>query len=210
VALVAAPPFQITVSNGVSTADRATLTQIINATLEVITSPRFAERLAGLGQQALWLDEDGETMHPRDVAQVYLGQHAVMGPRSSVVRMTKNPFKKSPSTGLTLNSPVTGTITLTKRSLRRWRNGTLVGRSCVVNTLAHEITHTVSQSAERGTYVFSDRGHEDHESAPFASYVVGSVAQCTMLERENAMTGSFAQCVEFWGTNFTNGTGCDR
>jgi hypothetical protein len=203
--------FTIDIDHNESQADRATLTEIIGATLQVVSSDTFAKLLASVEQQNLWLNEDGSTMRAGEVAEVYLGRHPVMGPMPAVVRVYKGFLfaGKYPATGLTKYPPITATITLKKRELRRWRNATRTSRSCVVNTLAHELTHTVARSAQDGTYVFWDEGHGKHENEPFASYVVGSVAQCAMLERENAMEGSFAACVKYWGINFTNGTGCD-
>jgi len=109
----------------------------------------------------------------------------------------------------TLFTPsVSARITLTKWQLKRWRSGTPIGRSCAVNSMAHELTHTIWNSAE-GSQVFVDRGHEDVPDRPMVSYVVGSVAQCTMLERTGDLSGPFSACVAKWGTTWHHTDDCE-
>jgi hypothetical protein len=203
-------PFALTIDDKLKAADRATLTEIVNATVQVITSDRFAERLAAIEQQQLWLSPGEDTLPPREVLEIYLGRHPSMRPVPTLVTVTQKLFSGAPITGLSASPPIRATIRLSTAELKRWRNGTPEGRSCAVNTVAHEITHTISERADRGWYVFADRGRAAATRAeqPLVSYVVGSVAQCTMLENENAMDGDFAACVQKWGTNIFNSGDC--
>jgi hypothetical protein len=203
-------PFVLTIDDRVKAADRATLTEIVNATVQVITSDRFAERLAAIEQQQLWLSPGEDTLPPREVLEIYLGRHPSMRSVPTLVSVTKKWFSGAPITGLSASPPVRGTIRLSTAELKRWRKGTPQGRSCAVNTLAHELTHTISRSADRGVYLFTDRGRDaaTQQGQPLVSYVVGSVAQCTMLEAHNALGGDFAACVRRWGTNLFYSGGC--
>ena len=202
-------PFTITVSGRVRAADRATLTEIVNATVSVITSERFAAHLDSIQQRQLWLSPGGDTMSPREVRDIYLGRNDSMRPVPTVVTVTRRLFSDAPSTGWSSYSPARSTITLSTWEMKRWRQGSPDWRSCAVNTLAHEITHTISASAGRAEYVFTDQGRAASTEAgePLVSYTVGSVAQCTMLESLGELSGTFAACLEKWGTNhFYSGT----
>jgi hypothetical protein len=200
-------PFSITIANNLKAADRATLTEILNATIDVITSDRFAERFATIEQQQLWLSPGGETLPPREVLDLYLGGNDVMQSVPTVLTVTKKWFSGAPITGLFDGPPVVARIRLSTWELNRWRKGTPEGRSCAVNTVAHEITHTIS---DRGAYVFADRGNSTatRQGQVLASYMVGNVAQCTMLESLGALSGDFAVCVKKWGTNVFLSGGC--
>lgn len=90
----------------------------------------------------------------------------------------------------------------------QWRAGDLVERSCAINTLAHEIAHTVSISPLVFTPAFTDTnaarpaiaGRTPGES-PIASYLIGSAAQCAWLAREGRIAETeLAACVEVFGT----------
>ena len=207
------PPFTLTLANGGSQADRATLTEIFDATVQVVSSDRFAERLAGLGTPSLWLSATEGTLPPSQVLEIYLGRHDGMRQLPTTLRVKKGLFglfgPRDAYTTLMVGSTVTARITLTKWQLSRWRSGTPEGRSCAVNTMAHELAHTIWDGTGEGNQVFTDRGHEDNPDRPMVSYVVGSVAQCTMLENQGALSGSFSACVEKWGTTWHHSGDCE-
>lgn len=201
-------PYSIGVANNARESDRATLNEIIDATLRVITSEPFSRHLAAVQQKPLYLWPGGDTLPAQVVADIYTGRNASYQPVRTVARITRQWFSGAPITGLFAGSPTTARITLTTTELKRWRTGTPEGRSCAVNTLAHEITHTIPDSAGSADYLFADRGRQDVPNQALVSYVVGSVAQCTMLENEGALNGTFAACVEKWGTNVFRSTNC--
>jgi len=201
-------PYSIGVASNARDSDRATLNEIIDATLRVITSKPFAHHLAEVQQKPLYLSPGGDTLSASVVSAIYTGQNTSYQPVQTVARITRTWFSGAPITGLFAGSPTTARITLTTYELERWRTGTPNGRSCAVNTLAHEITHTIPKTAGSGYYLFADRGRKDEPKQALVSYVVGSVAQCTMLENEGALGGSFPACVEKWGTNGFNSGDC--
>jgi hypothetical protein len=211
VQLVHKPPFDITISNQVTGPDRATLIEIINATLEVITGDTFADRLAAVDQQELWLSPSEGTMPPREVVNAFLGRRPSMGPLPTVADLSRGVFGPRTPVADLYGRPVSSAkITLTKWELRRWRSGTPEGRSCAVNSAAHEIAHTIWNSADGGEQMFvdGDRKIATRHNRPLVSYMVGTVAQCTMLEKQGALGGPFAACVEKWGTNGFNSYHC--
>jgi hypothetical protein len=185
----------------------------VDATLQVITSERFARNLAGLGQpyQRIWLSPFGETMSPAGIAQIYLGRHSTVRPVPIVIKIKK---QDTPSQRFNGDSPLTSTIFLPPYVLDdRWRGATLEQRSCAVNSLAHEIAHAFSQSPTDGVYIFADRGKgwfTSHFYGPLASYAIGTVAQCTMLEEANRLPNGFTACLRKWGTKEFKSGPCDR
>lgn len=106
-----------------------------------------------------------------------------------------------------------GSMSLGRINLRRYRNQTdVVERSCAVNTMAHEITHTMSSHPTRYRYVFSDTGTGagTDPNVPVASYLVGSVAQCTYLQQQRRITAAqVPACVAVFGTRSFNNLRCD-
>lgn len=155
----------------------------------------------------LWLSPYGERMAPADVAEIYLGRHG--GVRSVPTVVTVDYDEDTPWQGFDRGTPLSATITLTPKVLERWRGGTAEKRSCAVNTLAHELGHTFTSDPSRGEWVFADGGKGKLPNLFYghlASYTIGSVAQCTMLQRHNALQGTFTACLRKWGTDrFNNG-----
>lgn len=97
-----------------------------------------------------------------------------------------------------------------------YRNADLVTRSCAVNTLAHELTHAVSSTPVIFTRAFEDTrrgdeeviGRRDPDSA-LASYLVGSVAQCTWLESKGRIQRwAVPDCVDVFGYRAFNWKRC--
>lgn len=67
--------------------------------------------------------------------------------------------------------------------LERYRSPNRVQQACAINTLAHELSHTLSLQPDRFVQLFKDTklNRSDH-SVPRASYFLGSLAQCTYLQ----------------------------
>src|SRR5688572_5038766 len=136
--------------------ERQTVQAIVDATLDVIGSERFGNNLRtfGDGRERLWLSPFGSTLTAREVAQIYLGEHNTVRPVPILVSVED---QNTPEQGFS-GSPLRSHIALTPEVLARWRSGTIEGRSCAVNTLAHEISHSFSRNADHGEYIFADRG----------------------------------------------------
>ncbi len=92
----------------------------------------------------------------------------------------------------------TGRIELGRLHLARYSRGDAVEKSCAINTLAHEISHTLSERPER--YWMHILDSERHTTPPRgiyeASYFIGVVAQCTYLETVGRITpAAFESCM---------------
>jgi len=105
-----------------------------------------------------------------------------------------------------------GEIHLPLDVLADWAADDLVQRSCAINTLAHEIAHTISISPFVFTPAFTDtrlgeraiprRGEGD---SPVASYLIGSAAQCAWLQQQGRIAASeVGACVEVFGARGFN------
>lgn len=88
-----------------------------------------------------------------------------------------------------------------------------VDRSCAINTMAHEIIHTISRTPGAYVFAFTDTGIADRadKTAPLASYLIGSVAQCTYLQEIGRVPAEgLAACVAVFGTRNFNNARCNR
>lgn len=91
-------------------------------------------------------------------------------------------------------------ISVSPKLLDRWRSPDVVMRACAVNTMAHEISHTLSRSERYYLYAFTDTGvGREARRTPPASYLTGNVALCDyLLENGRIKTDEFKQCVAIW------------
>lgn len=87
---------------------------------------------------------------------------------------------------------------VSRKTLARWRSSDPVMKSCAVNTVAHEITHTFVAKS-RGGMAFIDGGESARPSrrnGTTGSYVIGQLAQCTWLAEQGRISASdVATCV---------------
>ena len=92
----------------------------------------------------------------------------------------------------------TGEIELGRLHFARYVKGDVVEKSCAINTMAHEISHTLSDQADRFWMhiLDSQRGVTPPRGVFEASYFIGSVAQCTYLETVSRIAPSeFENCI---------------
>lgn len=195
-------PFSITMASTVPMEHRRALQELIDTTLAITSSRQFADRMDSLGKpyRGLWLSPSGDVLSPAQVAQIYGGRHR----RARPVPITVT-FVDRGNAVTTFDDQVTparATIKIPAGILANWTSNSLTRRSCAVNTMAHELTHTISSSDRVGTWVFEDgvglrwaRLMRRH----LVSYTVGGVAQCIMLEHHRPLTGGFKECLRTWG-----------
>lgn len=91
-----------------------------------------------------------------------------------------------------------GEIELGRLHFARYTQGDVVEKSCAMNTMVHEISHTLSDRA--GIFWMHILDTEDNVTPPRgvfeASYLTGIVAQCTYLENAGRITASgFQNCL---------------
>jgi len=95
-----------------------------------------------------------------------------------------------------------GIIRLSKLVHDNWRAGSTMRRSLAINSLAHELSHTLSSRRDMLSMVFVDRGFSFgwlRGRPPIASYTIGSVAQCTFLEEHGQMAEGLSACLRRYG-----------
>lgn len=103
-----------------------------------------------------------------------------------------------------------GSLTLGRLHLKRWLSQDLVEKSCAINTLAHEHSHTLSSHAQFYNMVFLDQDRRKAPTGvPAASYLIGTVAQCTWLQQQGRVKADgFKACVAVFGTRHFNSNRC--
>lgn len=91
-------------------------------------------------------------------------------------------------------------IRLNPALLNRWQSADPVERGCAVNTMAHEITHTLTRREDGFYYAFTDTGvgREARATAP-ASYFSGNLALCSYLVDQGRIAeGDVGKCMKVW------------
>jgi hypothetical protein len=93
--------------------------------------------------------------------------------------------------------------------LARYRSNDVVEKSCAINVAAHEYSHTISRTPFVYQPAFTDTsdpaateiaGRRDR-TAPVASYLVGTLAQCTWLQIKGRISArEVPACLEVFGT----------
>ena len=102
--------------------------------------------------------------------------------------------------------------------LAAWGHPDAVARSCAINVAAHEYAHTIVLTPMGYGNAFTDT--KSHEAAipnrrvndtPVASYLIGSVAQCTWLAKQGRIGREDVRaCVEVFGTAAFNWDRCGQ
>lgn len=199
----------VTISTEITGADRTNYESLLRTTLEVVQSPEFRDNAEDLQEKyfEVYLNDASNQHSIGHAAHLYRAPPPVMG--YPPVRIQH--WNGLPTTG---NDPdVKGGYRIRmspQGPLRRWQLS-VVQRSCAINTVAHELAHTLL-AEPRGAMVFTDG---DSEAAPSrlngttGSYVLGQLAQCTYLQRQGRITkAQVAQCMPVFYV--VEGTGASR
>ena len=102
--------------------------------------------------------------------------------------------------------------------LAAWGHPDPVARSCAINVVAHEYAHTIVLTPMGFGNAFTDtKADEDAipnrkaSGTPVASYLIGSVAQCTWLARQGRIgREDVPACVQVFGTAAFNWDRCGQ
>lgn len=180
---------------GWTAAEQAALTEAVDETMRTLDSLEFQRNLASLDD--LYDKPTGEAVKGTEILQTMLtGRLPVTYAGSEVAHETGD-------------TDIFGCRALThlnKTNLDRWppektkpdENAPMwLKQSCLVNTLAHELTHTIP-GAHGMVYLDDDHKSSPH---PLVSYTVGSIAQCAYLQTKGHLKPElFWACVEAIGT----------
>lgn len=182
---------------------------LIDATFAVLRSQAFQSGVmaAAIFPDGLWLSAHGETIPAREALAAYLG----LDPRFTNVVSTVQ-WTTGNETGPMPGKTTEALIQLGPAVLAQWRAPCALRRSCAINSMAHELTHTIPQKQGAYDYLFTDddRSWATREHRALVSYTFGSVAQCVYLQQAGALDGSnLEECVRRWGTNQFYSHDCD-
>ena len=149
----------------------------ISKTQDIIPSEKLLERLKTQDphRRALWWPK---------TTVVLSGEAAVRSPNrlgfgfeaSRRAATRPNPLGQAPAQS--------GQIELGRLHFARYTRGDPVEKSCAINTMAHEISHTLSDRADQfWMHILDSQANVTPPSGVFeAGYFVGTVAQCSYLQ----------------------------
>lgn len=179
---------------------RAALTELVSEAVRTINSPQFAAHANGLqGYDRIWFGGDTgpnyqswQTARDRILSPV---SPAGFAPASVWIDNAVGLGK----TGAYSGGPTPLRIRIGPDVLTRWQSTNVIERSCAINTVAHELSHTLSRQEDRYLPIFLDTPVEPSKGT-YASYVMGNLAQCAYLVRQSRIAdGTVADCVAHFG-----------
>ncbi|HEY8571354.1 hypothetical protein [Phenylobacterium sp.] len=207
-----------------SKAEEGALADLLTEARAVLASPQFDANLRALSgrYRAVYLDPRRQEASVAEVADLLAMKR--LGARYvpvDVFLLDDEALGGGYAAATSENSAGEGRysdIVLGRFLLDAYRAPDVVVRSCAVNVAAHEYSHTLSRTPFLYRPAFTDTsgsqtqipGRRDR-SNPVASYLVGSVAQCTWLQLKGRITaGEVPACVEVFGVASGNSQRCDQ
>jgi hypothetical protein len=200
-------------------AERARLADWMAQTKAVLHSPEFAANLRSVAATypQVYLDHDFENkpilatvQRVLDILQPVAGFRYVNVP-VALVGGTGDEAAYAGWTGYYADDGFSlGSMTIGRRHMARWMSNDAVERSCAVNTMAHEMSHTIS--VHENFYIMAFRDQDRRKapaSVPAASYMIGTAAQCTWLQQQGRLPANgFGACLAVFGTRHFNSNRC--
>jgi hypothetical protein len=205
-----------------SAAERAALTDLVTEAYHVIRSPELQENLRALGarypaiyhhpgRQAATAGQTADLLALKPFGSRYV-------PVDVILEDAAGGFAGMAGENAAGHGRYSDVV-LTRPVLQAYRSPDIVMRSCAVNLAAHELAHTLSRTPFLYQPAFTDTsdprqdripGRQDR-TTPVASYLIGSLAQCTWLQRKGRISaGELAGCVEVFGTAAGNDQRCGQ
>lgn len=185
------------------------LLEVAGAAYSILQTDVFAAALrAGAGDQDIYIARDRPSGDAEAVLERLRGEGRFLPVRLVLMSLAQarsvSHYAAGGGVGYITQD---GEIHLPPDVVVNWRSADPVQRSCAINTLAHEIAHTVSVSPLVFTAGFTDTSLTERVipgrrpgAGPVASYLIGSAAQCAWLERQGRIArADLAACVEVFG-----------
>lgn len=150
---------------------------LIDEATRVVLSDAFARNLVSI-DQPIALSPFGPRVNPSTVLTLLQGRDPAYSYVPTRVRWISNGGNSN--NGLGAGS----IINLSNEVRSQWRSDDPRRRALAINSMAHELSHSLSHESGRLDYVFTDRFFSFyflHRSKAIASYTIGTVAQCTWL-----------------------------
>lgn len=195
----------LVIDAGITGQDRADLQALIDDGRALLASDGFSEDMARLNgaYPRVWRTAElgfADAVAVRDLIVRPTGQARYVRTRV-VLRGDANTFKIGVG-----DDPLTADgsrlLSIGRGHLGRYRSASEIEKSCAINSITHEITHTISRSQSEFHFAITDTGASNREGrrGPMASYLVGSVAQCSSLRQSGRIAADeMAQCVRTFG-----------
>jgi hypothetical protein len=203
-----------------SVGERRALASLLDESYAVLRSPELQDALGALAAQypAIYARKEQPNASPAEIADFV----ALKTPGSRYVQVDVRLIDGAPDFLGMAGEHGAGVgryadIVLVRPVLGAWTAQDLVMRSCAINVAAHEYAHTLSTSPIVYDAAVTDTrpgegriAGRTNRTAPVASYLLGTIAQCVWLERQGRIRpGGLAGCVEVFGVNSGNPARCD-
>jgi hypothetical protein len=208
------------VATSTPAADRADLQAWIDTVREVYRSQAFATNLRSLASDygEVWLSPNLRYLSVAALADALTGTDASFRyvPASVTLRGDADDnFASAGYAGLASDRRTgLASMTLGRLHLGRYRSSDVVERSCAVNTMAHEASHTLTNTRPAFIHAVEDTGNgaaPAGSTAPLASYLIGATAQCTYLQQQGRVPADgLKACIAVFGTNNYNSNRCSQ
>lgn len=194
-----------------SAEDNDVLQAWIDEAVTLLTSPEFESNLllASETYPEIWISKARDVIPTRRLIDTLHTRERVISalwwPETSVVikgkRATRSPDRtrfgfealRTAAAGpypAGQGRTATGQIELGRLHFARYAQGDVVEKSCALNTMTHEISHTLSDKRGQFWMHILDTGEDARAPRGLyeASYFIGTVAQCTYLESVGRIT----------------------
>ena len=164
--------------------DATDMMSLISETKRIVTSPEFDANLR-LVEHPIAITPFGKRESADVILTFYLGKDPAYTYVPTGVRWVDRGGNSNRVDG-------SGSlISLTRGVQTNWKSNEARRKSLAINSMAHELAHSLSHRPDQLVYVFTDRYFSLyllHQSDAIASYTIGTVAQCTWLaEQEPAL-----------------------
>ncbi|MGC4118034.1 MAG: hypothetical protein QM765_26480 [Myxococcales bacterium] len=190
--------------------------ELVERTWEVVHSKRFRDNFLSLRalHPRLWLAPRGDTVCPEQAVGALMEEvgweRRVEAVTVLIVQGGGGVETASTEIVASADGRLKAVMRLGRSAVTRWECGGMAA-SCAINTVAHELTHTVA--SPDGAELFADRGvtYAEMRDRQLVSYFVGAVAQCTYLQLEAERAGKshdLADCIRKVGTRRMNASLC--
>lgn len=213
--LTASQTPDVSVDAGLSAADQRDMKDIIDTSIAILRSDQFLANARAL-----------KATYPK----VYIGPYTTQRDLEAAVQLLRSP---SPGWGygptrLAVQPGRSGAATsnygerprtnlhiyVNNLPLTNWRAANRVQKSCAINTVAHEISHTLLKDPRGYFPVFTDgngAAAASRKNGTTGSYLIGQLAQCTYLQNVNRISADqVKQCIPvFYATPVFAHRRCD-
>jgi len=218
--IAGAAPFRAVDGLDATPEQRAAIEDLLVEAYAVLRSSEFEENLSALdgAYPQVYARPDEQSLPPSEVAKIVsLKKLGVRYGRSEVLLVSEEARSEgwAARAGPVGESGRYAAIELSRGVLEDYRSSDVVERSCAINVAAHEYAHTISLTPVVFTMAFRDtRGdgriaNRRYPGTPVASYLIGSVAQCTWLQKVGRVARTeIPGCVQVFGVAAFNASRC--